>query len=159
MFVSSKDKYCPSCSTYHIWSSYSVISYFRGKFHIHNFRLIIYDHCCLFLCLICRVPHRALIRLICHLRSSFFMSVSSRVQYGVLIVWHIIYHHSCLCLCRPDINAMSVIYDNSSVLIVVYICVFLCTIGRTSRATFGIPAKRLNITIYPILYHWWFSEL
>ena len=34
-----------------------------------------------------------------------------------------------------------------------------CTIGRTSRVTFGIPAKRLNITIYPILYHWWFSEL
>ena len=27
------------------------------------------------------------------------------------------------------------------------------TIGRTSRATFGIPTKRLNITIYPILYH------
>ena len=26
-----------------------------------------------------------------------------------------------------------------------------CTIGRTSRATFRIPAKRLNITIYPIL--------
>ena len=25
-----------------------------------------------------------------------------------------------------------------------------CTIGRTSRATFGIPAKHLNITIYPI---------
>ena len=29
--------------------------------------------------------------------------------------------------------------------------IFRCTIGRTSRATFGIPAKRLNITIYPIL--------
>ena len=27
-----------------------------------------------------------------------------------------------------------------------------CTIGGTSRATFVIPAKRLNITIYPILY-------
>ena len=26
-----------------------------------------------------------------------------------------------------------------------------CTIGRTSRVTFGIPSKRLNITIYPIL--------
>ena len=26
----------------------------------------------------------------------------------------------------------------------------ICTIGRTSRATFGIPAKCLNITIYPI---------
>ena len=26
-------------------------------------------------------------------------------------------------------------------------------------ATFGIPAERLSITIYPILYHWWFSEL
>ena len=25
------------------------------------------------------------------------------------------------------------------------------TIGRTSRATFGIPAKRLNITIYHIV--------
>ena len=28
---------------------------------------------------------------------------------------------------------------------------YACTIGLTSRATFGIPAKRLNITIYPIL--------
>ena len=27
----------------------------------------------------------------------------------------------------------------------------VCTIGHTSRATFGIPAKRLNITIYPLL--------
>ena len=26
-----------------------------------------------------------------------------------------------------------------------------CTIGRTSRATFGIPAERSNITICPIL--------
>ena len=31
-----------------------------------------------------------------------------------------------------------------------------CTIGHTSRATFGTPAKRLNITIYPILFHRWF---
>ena len=34
-----------------------------------------------------------------------------------------------------------------------------CTIGRKSRATFGIPAKRLNITIYPSLYYKWFSKL
>ena len=26
-----------------------------------------------------------------------------------------------------------------------------CTIGRTSRATFEIPTKRLDIAIYPIL--------
>ena len=31
--------------------------------------------------------------------------------------------------------------------------VLYCTIGRTSTATFGIPAKHLNITIYPIIYH------
>ena len=35
----------------------------------------------------------------------------------------------------------------------------LCTIGGTSRATYGIPAKQLNITIYTILYHRWFLEL
>ena len=33
---------------------------------------------------------------------------------------------------------------------------YICTIGATSWATFGIPVKRLNITIYPILYHRWF---
>ena len=33
------------------------------------------------------------------------------------------------------------------------------TIGRTSRATFGIPAKRLNITIYPILGESLFKEM
>ena len=27
------------------------------------------------------------------------------------------------------------------------------TISSTSRVTFGIPAKRFNIAIYPILYH------
>ena len=30
------------------------------------------------------------------------------------------------------------------------------TIGGTSRATFRIPAKRLNITIYPVLNNRWF---
>ena len=35
----------------------------------------------------------------------------------------------------------------------------LCTIGRTSRATFRIPAKWLNITIYPILCQITFLEM
>ena len=34
-----------------------------------------------------------------------------------------------------------------------------CTIGRTSRATFGIPAKRLNFRIYPILGDSLFQEM
>ena len=34
-----------------------------------------------------------------------------------------------------------------------------CVCACTSRATFRIPAKRLNITIYPIIYHRWFLEL
>ena len=35
----------------------------------------------------------------------------------------------------------------------------ICTIGRTSRATFGFPAKRVNITIYPILGEILFQEM
>ena len=33
------------------------------------------------------------------------------------------------------------------------------TLRGTSTATFGIPTKRLKITIYPILYHRWCLEL
>ena len=35
--------------------------------------------------------------------------------------------------------------------LLLYVIIADGTIGRTSRATFGIPAIRLNITIYPIL--------
>ena len=39
------------------------------------------------------------------------------------------------------------------------LCGHSCTIGDKSRATFGTPARRLNITIYPLLYDRWFLEL
>ena len=50
---------------------------------------------------------------------------------------------------RYSLHSCSLIGNNSDV----------CAIGGTSRVTFGILAKRLNITIYPILCHGWFLEL
>ena len=49
-------------------------------------------------------------------------------------------------LLGKTLKSLSIIYVT-----LISIVTVTCTIGRTSRATFGIPSKHLNITIYPIL--------
>ena len=54
----------------------------------------------------------------------FIYYLLSRDKYRVLSVRYIIYNHRQLCLWIPEINIVSVMYDISTIFIVVYVCVF-----------------------------------
>ena len=53
-----------------------------------------------------------------------FVPMSSRNKYRVINVRHLIYTHRRLCLCPPEIDTVSVMFDISSMLVDIYVCVF-----------------------------------
>ena len=59
-----------------------------------------------------------------NLRTSLFLFVSSRDKYRAPNVRHIIYNHSRINSCPQEINTVSVMFDISSMLTVVYDCFF-----------------------------------
>ena len=127
---------------YHPWSSILMFTFFRVKNRVIIVWHMIYDHRCLCLCLTNIVSYRVFVvwHIIYYLPSlclsvfivrhmydwwlSLFMFLSARDIYRVINVRHIIHNHRHLCLCSPEINAVSEMFDISSKLIVVYACVF-----------------------------------
>ena len=89
--------YCPKSLTHCLCSSLFMFLHSRVK----N-------------CALCMTYHRW---------SSFFMFVSWEYFISSSNIWHIIYDHLSLCLCLPELNIVSFIYDISSKTTVLYVCV------------------------------------
>ena len=105
------------------WSMIIVLNFvfYRYRYCVLNVRQMIYDQHSSYVCisdfLLCHY-------LTYHLWPSFYMFVTSRVQYSVLIVRHFICEHRCFCLCHLEINTVPLTIDISFIIIVVYIRVF-----------------------------------
>ena len=136
MFLSYRDKNRVRmfdrwwCQTYYrvfnVWHiiipSFFMFVYARHKYNVFNVQHIIYDHSSSCLCF----PEFMFSSLwwyasSYHLWPSFSMLMHWRDKFVVLNVRHINYNHRNLCLCSPEINAVFIIFDKSSILVVVYV--------------------------------------
>ena len=112
-------------NVWHIFiPSFFMFVYSRHKYSVNISSLIIVLHLCVFQRYI-PCPSCSLY----HVWPSFSMLVYSRDKFLVLNIRHIIYNRHKLCLCLPEINTVSVIFDKSSMLIVAYVCVINSSIS------------------------------
>ena len=133
----------PYCSTPHPWSSDLKFLFFKVKYRVfivwhmiygyhrlcvssrvtypvHIVRYIISDLPSICLCL----PEFNSVLIVLHLWTSFFMFVSSREKYRAPNVRHIIHNHSRIWSCPSEIKTVSIMFEISSMLTIVYDCFF-----------------------------------
>ena len=104
-----------------------------GWHHVPNVWHIIYNHSC-----ICSYPPEIL-QLIDGTCTSRYSSTTATGWHHVPNVWHI-YNHSRICSCPPE--TLSVTFDISSMLTVVYDCFSHCTIPYLAYHTVpGVPYR------------------
>ena len=107
------------------WSMIIVLYFvfYRYKYRVLNVRQMIYGSA-FFICLYSRLPAVSLL-IVWHIINDLpSISLCLPELNTVLIVRHFICEHRCFCLCHPAINTVSVMFDISSMLTVVYYCLF-----------------------------------